>query len=391
MAKPTSLLLRPKRSNAMRLYHRKIHLRDRHRQFRRGGIAAVAASVVSLGFIGFAIPALASSGGMLFVSPSGSISNSDASCATAGYSTIQSALDAATPGTTVQVCAGTYAEQVSVGVSGITINGAGAGNTIVNPSSATPTTVTDLDTSATIVPIIDVTGQTGVTIRNITVEGSGLSANFTGCSDNFVGVLYQNATGTVEDTTVDGVELPPSLFGCQDGLGIFAQSSSSSTSLTLTHSTVTSYDKAGVVCVDNSTTCDVTHNTITGAGPSTTGQNGVQIGPGAPGSVVDHNTISGNDYTGTTNSTEPQADYAAGILLYGATGTVGVNQNTLVNNQIGVETVATNATINQNSLSQTSGIDNSVGIFAVACDFYCSYFGLDGNTNVNDTIVQNQI
>ena len=52
--------------------------------------------------------------GHLVVSPSGSSSNSDASCAQAGFSTIQSAVAAAAPSSTVMVCAGTYAEDVTV-------------------------------------------------------------------------------------------------------------------------------------------------------------------------------------------------------------------------------------------------------------------------------------
>jgi parallel beta-helix repeat protein len=52
--------------------------------------------------------------GTLFVSPTGSSSNSGDSCAQARYSTIQSAVTAAAPWSTVIVCSGTYAENVAV-------------------------------------------------------------------------------------------------------------------------------------------------------------------------------------------------------------------------------------------------------------------------------------
>lgn len=52
--------------------------------------------------------------GSLFVSPTGSPSNSGGSCSQAQYSTIQSAVNAAAPSSTVIVCAGTYAEDVTV-------------------------------------------------------------------------------------------------------------------------------------------------------------------------------------------------------------------------------------------------------------------------------------
>jgi hypothetical protein len=53
-------------------------------------------------------------GGALFVSPSGSADNSGSSCRSANYSTIQSAVDAASPGATIVVCAGSYTEDVVV-------------------------------------------------------------------------------------------------------------------------------------------------------------------------------------------------------------------------------------------------------------------------------------
>lgn len=72
-------------------------------------------------------------GAALFVSSSGGTGASDRSCATAGYSTIQSAVDAAPSGGTVIVCPGTYTEHVVVS-SPLTLRGIDA--TI----SATPTT-----------------------------------------------------------------------------------------------------------------------------------------------------------------------------------------------------------------------------------------------------------
>lgn len=354
---------------------------------------SIAALVLSSGLaIGVsALPASAARS-TLYVNNAGTV-GTDTSCSDPGFTSIQAAVNAATSGTTVRVCPGIYDEQVTVNVSDITIQGAGASSTTIDPTTSSPTTMSDLDTGQTIVPIVDVAGQADVTIADLTVEGSGLSNGFSGCSDNFVGVLFQNASGALADAIVDGVELPTSLFGCQDGLAVFAQSSSGQTSLTVAHSSITSYDKGGVVCVDANTTCSVAFDTISGVGATDLiGQNGVQIGPGAPGSVVNHNAISGNDFTGSPNTTEPQADYAAGVLLYGATGNVGVDHNSLADNQIGIETVASNATIDHNSLSQSaSGIANSVGIFAVACDYYCWYFGLSGDSNVADSITHNEI
>jgi hypothetical protein len=67
------------------------------------------------------------------------------------------------------------------------------------------------------------------------------------------------------------------------------------------------------------------------------------------------------------------ARHAAGILLYGAsTGTV-VSGNTLTDDQIAVESVASDASITGNTISETGGgIPNSIGVCAVPCDTYRS-------------------
>ena len=52
---------------------------------------------------------------MLYVSPGGRSGNPDTSCRTAAYSSISSAVSAASAGSTVIVCKGTYAESVTVG------------------------------------------------------------------------------------------------------------------------------------------------------------------------------------------------------------------------------------------------------------------------------------
>ena len=79
--------------------------------------------------------------GTLYVSPTGVLSNAGGSCAQAQYSTIQSAVTAAAPSSTVVVCAGTYAEDVAVAEpltlqgQDAVINASGKNNGIVISSS----------------------------------------------------------------------------------------------------------------------------------------------------------------------------------------------------------------------------------------------------------------
>jgi len=319
-------------------------------------------------------------GAVLFVSPGGSASGAGTSCATAKFATIQSAVDAALPGQTVSVCPGTYNEQVTISTSHLTITGAGA-TTIIDPSGITPATVTDLDSTEPIVPIVDVTpGTTDVALEQLVVDGSGLTPSFTGCSPNFAGILFQAASGSVSGVTVQNLVLPIALGGCQSGQGIWVESGTSGTAwVTVQGSTVNGYDKGGITCDDAGTFCEISGNTVTGTGPNGAGaENGVQIGFGARGQV-EGNQISANDWSGATNPTEPQADFAAGVLLYGAAGRTDVSGNTLTDNQIGVEVVHSDAGVHHNTITETSpGITGSVGVFAAPCDFYCSFFSLSG-------------
>ncbi len=368
-----------------------------HRILSRGVLALAAAALaggvvaaVAVPGVPAALAAHATLGQTLYVSPGGAPGNSDTSCGTAAYTTIQGAVTAAKPGDTVYVCAGSYPEQVTISTARLTLTGAGAAS-VIDPTTSAPATVNDSDTLTPIVPIVDVTpGTAGVVVSNLVVDGGGLTANFSwpGCADNFVGVLYQAASGTVASATVENVLYPADLTGCQGGEAILVEDAPSGTTnaptgksaVTIDNDTVTTYDKNGITCNDPGTTCTIAQNTVTTNPSSATAQNGVQVGFGA-GGQVSGNQIAGNDYTGATNTVEPAADYAAGILLYGAQGTTGIDGNTLTGNQIGIETVHSSALVSADRISETSpGITDSIGVFSVPCDYYCSSVGLSGGT-----------
>lgn len=329
----------------------------------------------------------AAAGTTLYVSPTGLAGKADTSCSKAAYSSIQSAVNAAGSGYTVVVCAGTYHEQVTVSTSNLTIKGSGT-SSMIDPTTGSPTSVSDLDSGQPIVAIVDVTaGTTGTNLMHLVADGSGLSPSFGDCSKDFVGILYQGASGMLSASTARNIALPSGLGGCQDGLAVFVQAGPSGTAnVSMRNVTVSSYDKNGVTCVDAGTTCSLNQITATGAGPSSTvgAQNGVQIGPGASGNVS-HLRASGDNWTGGTNSTEPQADYASGLLLYGAGGTTPVNLSTLADDQIGIEIVDSNASLLHTKITQSgAGIAGSVGVFDVPCDLYCSFLGLSpGSTTLS--------
>jgi len=156
------------------------------------------------------------------------------------YANIQLAVNSIPAGSTIKICPGTYPEQVlitkNMTLLGVAANGlfgttaAGANNpVIVSPTTGVVVNANDLvDASgiaaqiAVVTPTAQVATPIVVNISNLTVDGS--NNLIAGCSPDLVGIYYQNANGTVNHVVTRFQELPPSLFGCQIGLAIFAQS-----------------------------------------------------------------------------------------------------------------------------------------------------------------------
>ena len=89
---------------------------------------------------------------------------------------------------------------------------------------------TSLATGEPIAAQILVTESTGVNINNLTIDGSNNGISSSGCTPlNLVGLLYQNASGTVNHVAAINQALTGNSIGCQVGLAIFVQSGNSGT------------------------------------------------------------------------------------------------------------------------------------------------------------------
>jgi len=117
------------------------------------------------------------------------------------FPTIQAAIDAATPGHVIQVAEGTYNETVTIN-KGVSVLGAGAANTIIDPVSSTATYVVRINTTSGNVKL------DGFTIRNSTTEevgttkvalGSGSTGAMVEISNNAIIGGYDSATGVYTD------------------------------------------------------------------------------------------------------------------------------------------------------------------------------------------------
>ena len=284
------------------------------------------------------------------------------------FTTIQAAVTASPAGTTIKVCPGSYPEQVVINKM-LKVTGVNSGTTynpvVIIPAIQTGGFVANTTSLTSGHPIaaqfLVQSPATGVVISNLTVDGSG--SNLTGCNaPRLIGIYYQNASGTANSLVVRNQAQGAVDFGCQTsaGLGIFVQSGSSLTStVTISNSTVHGYQKNGITGNEVGTTVTISGNSVVGAGPTTTAQNGIQIGFGATGKVLT-NTVADDDFNG-----DPLAGTASGILVFDS-GNLTISGNSVTNTQNGIPIVtdgilpADSNTVSSNRVSNThlgDGID----------------------------------
>lgn len=270
----------------------------------------------------------------------------------ATYPGIQLAVNSVPAGSTIYVCPGTYAEQVMItknltliGVGANGLSGAsavGANNpVIVSPAGGVVANASDLYDGSPIAAQIAVISPTITPIRvnlsSVAIDGS--NNQLTGCGTDLVGIYYQNANGTINETATRFQELAPNLFGCQDGLAIYVESgygTGGTATVTIEYNSVHDYDKNGITADGSGTVAAITGNYVVGIGATPLiAQNGIQVSDGATGSVK-NNTVTDDVYI----SPEGGPYYSAtGILLYDS-GTlsagIAVNGNTVSNAQGGI-------------------------------------------------------
>jgi hypothetical protein len=255
------------------------------------------------------------------------------------HNAVQSAINSANPGWKICLGAGSFPEQLTISTAGLTLAGAGPSMTTIDPPVLNATTV-DWDSTGAATPIaavVLVNNSTGVTVSGLTVNAAPGSASVTGCGEDLVGVDFQNSGGAMTRTTVAGVELGPSLLGCQNQLavyvynGYFATANAAVRHVTISSTVVNTYGKNGITCDDPGVTCQLNGDTTTGIGAtSATAQNGIQIAYGAVGHLLnDH--VAADNYTGSGSTLDWYGTgyQASGILLYNPGSGTTVNHATV--------------------------------------------------------------
>ena len=341
-----------------------------------GAAVAAASLVLGAGLGAVAVPVASEAGAspsaVLYVSHTATPSNSGHSCATAAYTSVQAAVTAAPGGATVYLCGTTpFVGSVVIQTKPLRLTGdPGAAIAAGDGSAATGIPATTFFSSRGLVTphsVVTVLGAQEVSIAGITVEGP----FFSGCAGDQFGVL-QLGSGLLR-LTGDQVQqirgLHTATWGCQSGVAVqigreyWPQAAGTfgvedfTGNADIVHTTVTTYQKNGITADGPGTRVAIVGSTVSGNGPTIhTAQNGIQISRGATGQV--HNdTISGNECQVVIPT-----GVATGILVFGGAGTplstdVQVHNDTLVNNDVGIDVAEYNAT---GTAGATSSTDNQV-------------------------------
>jgi pectin methylesterase-like acyl-CoA thioesterase len=274
-----------------------------------------------------------------------------ASCEGVQFAKIQDAVNAASPGDTVQVCPGVYAEQVTISKPLQLIGNNGA---ILQPSGAAANT-TGLGSGQSIAAILLVENATDVTVRNITVDGT--DADINACAPDLVGVFFRNASGLLSRIALRNEKLSSSFNGCQSGSAILVQSGGGGTSVvSILDSSIHDYQKNGITANETGTQVTIEGNFVTGLGPTTgAAQNGIQIGFGAAGTIR-HNTVA-NHIWAPCVSVDSCTATADDILIF-QSDDVQINNNVAGVSQTGMAIVGNNAKVFDNQIYDSQIFDS---------------------------------
>jgi parallel beta-helix repeat protein len=298
-------------------------------------LKTAALAVILLSVLVFPAKALPPRGAQLVVD------DDKVECPNAGFTHIQDAVDAASPGDEIHICKGIYVEQVAIHKS-LTIdadNGA-----ILMPSSMQANTSSLFD-AAPIATALLVADATGVSISGLTVDG--VNSGISQCAPDLIGISFQNASGELDRIAVRNFKLTASLNGCQSGTGIFVQSGNGGVSkVEIEHCTVHDFQKNGITADEIGTVTIIRRNIVTGVGPTTgAAQNGVQIGFGAGGSILD-NVVTNNVWAPCTAVASCTA--VATNILVTQSDAVEVSGNTAGISQVNIFVDGNNAEIRRN-------------------------------------------
>jgi hypothetical protein len=297
------------------------------------GMAVLTAAAAAMA----AVPAAASAGS-LWVAHAPTVKGSGKSCTNPGYNTIQAAIEEDTSGAKIEVCAGTYVEQLQI-TKALSIVAAGSVTVQLPATPADSTTECDKASLKGLEEhdygdqpnqdLVSICGAGTISITGLTFAGNWPAGT---CDDSLYGILVGGGADLkLADSTIAGAGADP-INGCQGGVGIQIGMAWTNPvevgTATLTNDTISGYQKNGITVDGAGSKATITSTTVTGAGETTvTAQNGIQVSNGAQAKISE-STIEGNEYNPSYEAT--------GVLFYGAAAGSSVTKSIIDDNDYGV-------------------------------------------------------
>jgi hypothetical protein len=305
----------------------------------------LAASLV--GALALTLPGAASAAQGLWVSASTPV-GADTSCSSPGFATVQAALNFATPNTQVNVCAGTYTEQIEI-VKAVKLTSAQGGVILQMPSKPVPSKTT-CDTEPSLEPgqidEVSICTKGDVTLSGLEIVAL---APIETCAGGLNGIFVADgAILTASGDQIVGASTTLNNFkGCQHGIAVAVGSHEGNQvgHAKLESDAISGYEKDGPTARNPGSTMSVKNSVVTGEGPSPyISQNGIEVAFGAKG-TISGTTISGNEceVSGVCSPTALE-EQATGLLFYGAAVGSKVSSSTSSDNDIGAYYVSMSAT-----------------------------------------------
>ena len=241
-------------------------------------------------------------------------------------------------GSSIDICPGTYTEQLTITkpVKLVAVAGTGTATVQLPADAADSTTTCDTEVPEGQIDEVSICKSGTVTINDLNIEaliplatcGKGLNGIFVGDGGT---LKANNLTVNGASTTLNGSK------GCQHGISIAVglKTPNEVGHAVLKKVTSIGYQKNGPTVRGVGSTLAMSSSTVTGEGATPyTAQNGVEIAYGAEG-VVKSSTISGNecDYPERCGATGEQA---SGVLFYQAAAGSSVSSSTITENDMGI-------------------------------------------------------
>jgi hypothetical protein len=252
-------------------------------------------------------------------------------CNNPGYQTIQAAVNAAAPGDRINVCPGTYQEQVNI---------ATAAKSNITLVSVTPLAAiikaTTLSVPGTAYDIVTIDGAQNVTLLAFTITGPLPDTSF--CNLFILTGVRVKGGGSAAIRLNHITEIRSNmtaLRGCQNGIAIAVGRNFEDQvgQANIIGNLIDKYQKGGIYVDNAGSSAQITGNVIRGEGAvNFIAQNGIQISRGATADIR-RNRISDNAYI-VPALLSP--DTATGVLLYQAARAT-VDRNVLNRNQDGID------------------------------------------------------